>query len=169
MPPSIWPSTDSGLSALPDVLGGRHLHHLDQAEVGVDVDDRPVGDERERGVAVALALLVELLGGPVVVLDRPVELGVAHRVGDGLAERPHRVDHVGALDHQPQRVDPLGGADPLEQVLADGPARGIDRAAAHPRLARRRRRAGRADRRVDRVQLDVLDAEHGAGDLARRS
>ena len=41
----------------------------------------------------------------------------------------------------------------------------VDGAAAHPRLARRRRRAGRADLGVDRVEHDDVDAEHRAGDL----
>ena len=60
---------------------------------------------------------------------------------------------------------PCIAADVLEQPLAHRPAGGVDGAAAHPRLARRRRRAGRADRGVDRLQHDDVDAEHGAGDL----
>ena len=53
-----------------DVLGGGDLDDLDQPEVGIDVDDGAVGDERERRVAVALAVLVEVLGRRVVVLAR---------------------------------------------------------------------------------------------------
>ena len=62
------------------------------------------------------------------------------------AATPDRVDHVGAVDRQPQRVEAVRRADVLEQPLAHRPAGRVDRAAAHPRLARRRRRAGRADR-----------------------
>ena len=56
-------------------------------------------------------------------------------------------------------------ADALEQSLADGAAGGVHGAAAHPRLARRRRRAGRADLGVDRLEHDDVDTEHRAGDL----
>ena len=52
-----------------DVLGGGDLHDLDEAELRVDVDDGAVGDEGERHVAVALTVVVELLGRAVVVLD----------------------------------------------------------------------------------------------------
>ena len=60
---------------------------------------------------------------------------------------------------------PCVAPDVLEQPLAHGPAGGVDGAAAHPRLARRRRRPGRADLGVDRLEHDDVDAEHGAGDL----
>ena len=55
MPPWIWPSSACGLSALPDVLRGRELHHVHQAELDVHVDDGAVGGERELDVRVALA------------------------------------------------------------------------------------------------------------------
>ena len=55
--------------------------------------------------------------------------------------------------------------DMLEQALAHRAARHVGRAAAHPRLARRRRRARRPDRGVRRLEHDVVDAEDLAGDL----
>ena len=53
---------------LADVLSGRDLDHPHQSQLGVDVDDRAMGGERERHVRVALAELVERDGRPVVVL-----------------------------------------------------------------------------------------------------
>jgi hypothetical protein len=53
----------------------------------------------------------------------------------------------------------------FEQSLAHQPAGTVHRAAAHPRLPRGRRRAGGTDRGVDRFEHDVVDAEHGTGDL----
>ena len=46
----------------PDVLGRGDLDDLDQAQLRVNVDHGTVGDERERGVTVALAVLVDLAG-----------------------------------------------------------------------------------------------------------
>ena len=89
MPPSIWPSTRQRVERPPDVLRGGDLDHLDQAELGVDVDDGAVGDERERRVAVALAVLVEVLGRAVVVLDGLVEVHARRtRRRRGRAGRP---------------------------------------------------------------------------------
>ena len=51
--------------------------------IGIDVDDGTMGAERERQVGVALAVLVQLGGGGVVVLDRLAERGVA----DGIEHR----------------------------------------------------------------------------------
>ena len=82
MPPSIWPSTRQRVERPADVLRGGDLDDLDEAELGVDVDDGAVGDERERRVAVALAVLVELLGRPVVVLDGLLERDAGRRLGD---------------------------------------------------------------------------------------
>ena len=73
MPPSIWPMHRQRVERPPDVLGGGHLHHLHQPELDVDVDDGAVGDEGERGVAVALTVVVEVLRRAVVVLDGLVE------------------------------------------------------------------------------------------------
>ena len=71
----------SGLRAPTDVLSRRHLHDAHETELDVHVDDGAMGGEGERRVAVALAVLVELLGRPVVVLDRPVERRIADRLG----------------------------------------------------------------------------------------
>ena len=167
MPPSIWPSTRQRVERPPDVLRRGDLHDLDQAELGVDVDDGAVGDERERGVAVALPVLVEVLGRPVVVLDGLLEAR-RRRVASATGTRsaPDRVDDV-ACRRSPSRSGSMPCAAPTcsNSRSRTGPAGGVDRAAAHPRLARRRRRAGRADRGVDRLEHDLVDAEDGAGDL----
>ncbi len=61
---------------LADVLRGRDLDHPHEPELGVDVDDRAVGGERERHVRVALAAARRAADGRAVVvlagrLDRP--------------------------------------------------------------------------------------------------
>ena len=54
---------------LAHVLGGRQLHHADEPEFDVDVDDGAVRGVRERDVRVALAaFVVDRLGRAVVVL-----------------------------------------------------------------------------------------------------
>ena len=103
MPPSIWPSDRQRVERAADVLGGGDLHDLDQAELGVDVDDGAVGDERERGVAVALAVLVEVLGRAMVVLEGLVERQPGRGLGDRRSarrRRTDRVDDVGAVDRR---------------------------------------------------------------------
>ena len=67
MPPSIWPDDLGGVQHPADVLAGGDLDDPHEAEVGVDVDDGPVGGEGEADVGVALAPLVEGHGGPVAV------------------------------------------------------------------------------------------------------
>ena len=153
MPPSIWPMHRQRVERPADVLGGGDLHHLHQPELGVDVDDGAVGDEGERRVAVALAVLVEVLGRAVVVLDRLVERR-RRPVASATGTRSAPIESTTSVPSttQAQRVDAVRRADVLEQSLAHRPARGVDRPAAHPRLARRRRRAGRADRGVDRLE-----------------
>ena len=152
----------------PDVLAGGHLHHLHQPEVGVDVDDGAVGDERERDVAVALPVVVERLGGAVAELDLPLEHGVSQRVAERHAQRPHRVDHLVTLHDQAQRVETVRRADQREQVLAHRPARRVDRPAAHPGLTRRRRRTGRPDGRVDRGRARRRRRRGSSGRSGRR-
>ena len=148
MPPSIWPSTRQRVERPPDVLRRGDLHDLDQPELGVDVDDGAVGDEGERRVAVALPVLVEVLGRAVVVLDGLVERARRRwRRRPAMRRSPIESTTSAPSIDEPQRVDAVRRADVLEQPLAHGPAGGVDGAAAHPRLARRRRRAGRADRR----------------------
>ena len=73
-----------------DVLGRGDLHDLDQAQFAIDVDHRTVGDECEGGVTVALAVLVEVLGRWVAVLDGLVDL----ESGGGLGDRDPQVTGV---------------------------------------------------------------------------
>ena len=153
MPPSIWPIDRQRVEGPADVLGGGDLHDLHQAELEVDVDDGPMGDEGERRVAVALAVLVELLGGPVVVLD-----GLLERAGRRWPRPPgtRRSPNVSTTSvpstTRRSGSSPWWPADVLEELLAHGPAGGVDRTARHPRLARRRRGPGRADRGVHRLE-----------------
>ena len=56
------------------VLGGRDLHHLDQAEIWVDINDCPVGNEGERGVGIALTVLINLRGRRMPVLNGLVDV-----------------------------------------------------------------------------------------------
>ena len=58
-----------GVDRLPDVLRGRHLHHLHQAGLAVDVDDGAMDGEQERHMAVVLRGLVQCLRGPMPVHD----------------------------------------------------------------------------------------------------
>ncbi len=88
-----------------DVLRRGDLHDLDQAQLGIDVDDGAVGDEGERRVAVALAVLVEFLGRRMAVLDGLVELDAGGRLGDRQPPTRHRVDDVGPVDGEADRVD----------------------------------------------------------------
>ena len=70
-----------GLGGVEDaahVLGGGDVSHSHQAQVGVHVHGGPVGGAGERHVGVALAVLVQRLGGGVVVLH------AGGRVSEGL-------------------------------------------------------------------------------------
>ena len=164
MPPSIWPVTAQRVERPPDVLGGRHLHDLHETELGIDVDDGAVGDERERDVAVALAVLVEVLGGSMVELDRLARTRASPSASaTGTRSVPIESTTSVAVDHEPQRIEPVGRPDALEQPLAHRPAGRVDGAAAHPRLARRRRRAGRPDAGVDALEHHLVDAEDRRG------
>ena len=58
---------------LADVLRGGEVHDAHEPELGVDVDDGPVRGARERHVGVALAVGVERVREPVVVLLGDVE------------------------------------------------------------------------------------------------
>ena len=91
----------------PDVLGGGDLHHLHQPELGVDVDHGAVGDEGERRVAVALAVLVEVLGRAVVVLDGLVE-GAARR----WPRRPARAARRSTSTTSVPSIDERSGSTP---------------------------------------------------------
>jgi hypothetical protein len=87
-----------------DVERGGDLDHADEAELLVDLDDRPLRGEREHHVDVALTALVERRRLPMV-------------------ERPHHrdrlVEHV--LDREGR--DPVGeDATPLERVPGLGRA-----------------------------------------------
>ena len=137
MPPSTWPSDRQRVEGPADVLGGGDLHDLHQPELDVDVDHGAMGDERERRVAVALAVLVELLGRLVVVLDGSRRSSCpATGLGDGDPQHAGGVDDVGAVDRAATRLQRRGSrADVLEQPLAHGQAGGVHGAAAHPRLA----------------------------------
>ena len=89
MPPSIWPSTASGLSARPTSCAVAICDHPDQPELGVDVDHGPVGGERERHVALPWPFSSSGVGRAVVVLDGRLDGVVAEqrrpatRVGAG--------------------------------------------------------------------------------------
>ena len=148
-----------------DVLRRGHLDDLDESQLGVDVDDGAMGDEGERRVAVALAVLVQLLGRAVVELDGLVEGHAGSGGVDGAAPRVDLIDDLGSVDGQAVDVDPAFGGDVLEQPLAHRLTRRVHRAAAHPGLARSRRRPGRPDGGVDRVEQHDVDAEDAAGDL----
>jgi hypothetical protein len=49
------------------------LHDAYEPQVGVDVDDRAVGGARERDVRITLAVIVEWVREPVVILLRRLE------------------------------------------------------------------------------------------------
>ena len=112
MPPSIWPWTDSGLRARPTSCAVATCTTLTRPSSAIDVDDGAVGDERERDVAVALPVLVEVLGRRVAVLHGLVEgqAGRGRRHRD--PQRADRVDDVGAVDRQLHRLDAVRRARP---------------------------------------------------------
>ena len=60
-----------------DVLRGGEVHDAHQTELGIDVDDGAVRGARERHVRVALAVGVERMREPVVVLLGHVDRLVA--------------------------------------------------------------------------------------------
>ena len=136
VPPSIWPSTACGLIGLADVLRGADPDDARQAELDVHLGDDLHRGARERDVRGQLADLARL--------------GVERRGGQVA---------VDALD-----VD-LAAAAGL--ALVERRATRVPHGArGHPRHARRRRRAGGADRGGrSRRDPDVVGAELGARDL----
>ena len=166
MPPFDLAQHLQGVERLAHVLGGGDLHHPDQAQAGVDVDHGPVGGADQGHVGVALAVGVERMGQPVVVLDLLLEHHPGRRLGHGHVDRAARAGGDAAVDdRQCFGVDAVAAADLGQQRGAHGQARLLDRAPGHPGLAAGRGRAGRADGRVGRGQQDVVDAEDTAGDL----
>ena len=136
MPPSIWPSTASGLIALPTSCAVPIQTTRVRPELDVDLDDDAHRGDRERDV-------------------RPLAGDLARL---GIERRRARVA-VDALD-----VD-LAAAAALA-LLERRPAGVAHGAGRHPRHPRGGRRAGRADRgRRVRRQRDVVGAELRARDL----
>ena len=79
MPPLDLALDGLRVHGLAHILRGGDLHHLHQAELGVNVDHRPVGGERVLHVGLALAgLRVQRMGGPVPP---------GHRLLGGLVEQ----------------------------------------------------------------------------------
>ena len=166
MPPSIWPSTLSGLSARPTSCAVAIWTTLTSPSSGSTSTTARWATNANAVWQLPCPFSSRSSVGAVVVLERLVEVETGGGVGDGDAQVAHRVDDVAPVDREPQRVDAVRSADVLEQPLAHQPARAVDGAAAHPRLARRRRRPCRADAGVDRLEHHVVDAEHRPGDLA---
>ena len=167
MPPSIWPSTRQRVERTPDVLRGGDLHHLDQPELGVDVDDGAVGDERERRVAVALAVLVEFLGRRVVVLDGLVERR-RRRVASATGSR--QPDTVSTTSVAVDRRGAAGRRRATRPTCSNSRSRTVRHAASTaPPLIHVWRDADVEPAEptcgVDAVEHDVVDAEDRAGDL----
>ena len=166
MPPSIWPSTRQRVERPPDVLRRGDLDDLDQAELGVDVDDGAVGDERERGVAVALTVLVELLGRPVVVLDGLVEVHARPT-----RRRPARAGRPSSRRRRCRRSTKRSGSMPCAAPTCSNSRSRTARQAAStaPPLIHVWRDADVEPAEpicgVDRSSTTIVDAEHGAGDL----
>ena len=186
MPPSIWPSTRQRVERPPDVLRRGDLHHLDQPELGVDVDHGAVGDEGERHVAVALPVVVEVLGRAVVVLDRLARTRRLRRgVGDGhpqrrpSSRRPRRPRSPSAAGRRraprrrartvarappgrprrPRRRSSTSGATPTSSRPTRWPCRSG--------RARRRRRRGPSGRSAGRCVTKPWP-DLGGGELQRR-
>ena len=143
MPPSIWPSTASGLIACRRPAR-RDLDHPHQAQLDVHVDHRPVGGEGEPHVRVALA-----------------RLGVERmrRRGGGTRASPRSA---------PSPTSSISEACSRRAALAQP-----RRAPPRRRLAPRRRSSyvwreaddepGRADRGVGRQHEHLLDARARCG------
>ena len=91
-----------------DVLGGDEADQADEAELGVDVDHRPVRGEGERDVGIALTVLVEGRGRSVVVLDGLLDGRVAGELGDELGVRPVGIPPI-AGDGEQSFPHRLGG------------------------------------------------------------
>ena len=64
-----------------DILGSGYLHHFHQTEFGVDIDHGAMRYEGKRGMAIALAVFIEILGGAMVMLEGFVELEAGARLG----------------------------------------------------------------------------------------
>ena len=107
--------------------------------------------------------VVELLGRAVVELDGLVTMPVVrHRPP---RRSPERVDDLGAVDDEPQRVDAVHRADVLEQPL---PQAWHAASTAPPLIHVWRDADVEPDEPiggVDGLEDDDLDAEHRAGDL----
>ena len=167
MPPSIWPSDRQRVERPPDVLRRGDLDHLHQAELDVDVDDGPVGDERERRVAVALAVLVELLGRRMAILDRLVEreAGASPRRPAMRQTRHRRRRRRCRRRRAAAASSPFAAATARTAARAplDTPRRPLPRSStsgATPTWIRPSRPRCRS------VEHDLVDAEDRPGDLA---
>ena len=166
MPPSIWPSTDSGLSARPTSWAVATCTTLTRPSSGSTsttarwatkanaVWQLPWPSSSSSSVG---RWWYSTVSSNVHAVRRVGDRRRAASPSESTTSPPSITSRSGSM--------PWRRADVLEQPLAHGAAGGVDGAAAHPRLARRRRRPGRADLRVDRLEHDVVDAEHGAGDL----
>jgi len=146
-PPFKLPDHRERVDRLADVLRRRDLDDLHQTRVHVDVDDRAVRGEQERDVSVVLGRVVALLGWP---------MAMGH---DALGRR---IEQLGELD----LVDALAArSSSLRKLGLHLTTRREHGAAGHPCLTRRRRRAGRTDRRIRCLDDDPLHTQLRACDL----
>ena len=110
MPPWRWPSTSSGLRMRPASSTGDHAPQVDTTGLGVDLDHRDVGAERERGRAGREVRLPAQTRPRLVVLH-----GGRRHLGPRAADRRRAGDverAVGDVEH-----DVVGAG--LEQVGGD--------------------------------------------------
>jgi hypothetical protein len=124
-----------GIQNLSDILCRGDLDHFHQTEFGVDIDDGAMCDECEGDVAIALAVLVELLRCSMLVKERLLDSQTGAGLFDRNAQRTHRVDHVGAFDDELEGVEIVEMRDVFEETLANESARAVDGPTAHPCLA----------------------------------
>ena len=101
----------------------------------------------------------------MAIVGRLVDHQTGARLGDRHAQRSVGAHHVGSHDFERLDLDRVALGNRIEQPGTHRPTGGIDRAARHPRLARRGGRPRRVDRGVDRFEHHVGHAEARAGDL----
>ena len=108
-----------------DILRGREVHDPHQAELGIDVDDRAVRRARERHVRVALAVGVEWMREPVVVLLGDVDRqpsAVSAATSTALAVRARASSSARAARHACSTAPPdiivcrLADVDPADAI-----------------------------------------------------
>lgn len=124
-----------GIEYPTNVLRGGDLHHLDEAEFDIYVDNSTVGNKSKCNVAVALTIGVEVFGFAMVMLKGFGQRDALRCFCNTDTKCSDGVNHIGMFDHEPDWINVVQLANMLKKAFAHQSACSIDSATAHPCLA----------------------------------